>query len=85
MDKLVIQGGARLNGEITISGAKNAALPILCAALLAETPLQLSSVPALKDVGSTIKLLEKMGAKVSVDGDKVTLDASVITSQEAPY
>ena len=85
MDKLVIQGGNPLNGEITISGAKNAALPILCAALLAESPLQLSNVPALKDVGSTIKLLEKMGAKVIINGDKVNLDASDITNQEAPY
>jgi len=68
-----------------ISGAKNAALPILCASLLAETPLHLTSVPALKDVGSTIKLLEKMGVKVNRDADKVSLDASIIHSKEAPY
>ena len=85
MDKLIIQGGNRLHGEVLISGAKNAALPILCAALLAETPLHLTSVPALKDVGSTIKLLEKMGVKVNRDGDKVILDASIIHSKEAPY
>ncbi|OGV76909.1 MAG: UDP-N-acetylglucosamine 1-carboxyvinyltransferase [Methylotenera sp. RIFCSPLOWO2_02_FULL_45_14] len=85
MDKLIIQGGNRLNGEVTISGAKNAALPILCASLLAETPLYLSSVPALKDVGSTIKLLEQMGVKAERNADKVTLDASVIHSFEAPY
>lgn len=85
MDKLIIQGGNRLNGEVTISGAKNAALPILCASLLAETPLCLSSVPALKDVGSTIKLLEQMGVKTERNADKVTLDASVINSFEAPY
>ncbi|MFM2434885.1 MAG: hypothetical protein RL063_865 [Pseudomonadota bacterium] len=85
MDKLIIQGGNRLHGEVLISGAKNAALPILCAALLAETPLHLSSVPALKDVGSTIKLLEKMGVKVNRDADQVSLDASVIHSKEAPY
>ncbi len=85
MDKLIIQGGNRLHGEVLISGAKNAALPILCAALLAETPLHLTSVPALKDVGSTIKLLEKMGVKVNRDGDKVSLDASIIHSKEAPY
>jgi UDP-N-acetylglucosamine 1-carboxyvinyltransferase len=85
LDKLIIQGGNRLHGEVLISGAKNAALPILCAALLAETPLHLTSVPALKDVGSTIKLLEKMGVKVNRDADKVSLDASIIHSKEAPY
>ena len=85
MDKLVIQGGARLQGEVTVSGAKNAALPILCAALLAETPLKLSSVPKLKDVGTTIHLLEHMGVKASRQGDKVDLDASIIHTLEAPY
>jgi UDP-N-acetylglucosamine 1-carboxyvinyltransferase len=85
LDKLIIQGGNRLNGEVTISGAKNAALPILCASLLAETPLYLSSIPVLKDVGSTIKLLEQMGVKAERNADKVTLDASVIHSFEAPY
>lgn len=85
MDKLLITGGNRLNGVVTISGAKNAALPILCASLLAETPLHLSSVPALKDVGSTIKLLEQMGVKVERAADKVSLDASIIHTKEAPY
>jgi UDP-N-acetylglucosamine 1-carboxyvinyltransferase len=85
LDKLVIQGGARLHGEVTISGAKNAALPILCAALLAETPLKLSSVPKLKDVGTTINLLQHMGVVVKRDADKVDLDASHIKILEAPY
>lgn len=85
MDKLVIQGGARLHGEVTISGAKNAALPILCAALLAETPLKLSSVPKLKDVGTTINLLQHMGVLVTRNADKVDLDASNIQILEAPY
>lgn len=85
MDKLVIQGGSRLHGEVTISGAKNAALPILCAALLAETPLKLSSVPKLKDVGTTIHLLEHMGVVVTRNADKVNLDASSIKILEAPY
>jgi len=85
LDKLVIQGGSRLHGEVTISGAKNAALPILCAALLAETPLKLSSVPKLKDVGTTIHLLEHMGVVVTRDADKVNLDASSIKILEAPY
>lgn len=85
MDKLVIQGGNRLNGEVTISGAKNAALPILCAALLAETPLNLSSVAALKDIDTTLKLLDMMGVKIARDHDKVSLDASDVTSFEATY
>jgi UDP-N-acetylglucosamine 1-carboxyvinyltransferase len=85
LDKLLIQGGARLHGEVTISGAKNAALPILCAALLAEDTLKLSSVPKLKDVGTTISLLEHMGVKVNRQADKVELDARVIQDLEAPY
>jgi UDP-N-acetylglucosamine 1-carboxyvinyltransferase len=85
LDKLIIEGGAKLNGEIAISGAKNAALPILCAALLAETPLRLTSVAALKDIDTTLKLLDTMGVKVTRDADKVSLDASDVTSFEATY
>lgn len=85
MDKLIIEGGAKLNGEVTISGAKNAALPILCAALLAETPLHLSGVAALKDIDTTLKLLDTMGVKVVREADKVTLDASEVASFEATY
>ncbi len=85
MDKLIIQGGNRLHGEVTISGAKNAALPILCASLLAETPLHLSSVAALKDIDTILKLLGMMGVKVTRDADKVNLDASDVASFEATY
>lgn len=85
MDKLIIQGGNRLHGEVTVSGAKNAALPILCASLLAETPLQLSGVAALKDIDTTIKLLAMMGVKISRNVDAVTLDASEVASFEATY
>ncbi len=85
MDKLIIQGGQRLNGEVIVSGAKNAALPILCASLLAETPLNLSSVAALKDIDTTIKLLDTMGVKITRDADKVSLDASEVQSFEATY
>lgn len=74
-----------LHGEVVISGAKNAALPILCAGLLAETPLTLSQVPDLRDVSSTLKLLDTMGVKVNKTGDKVTLDASEVASFEATY
>ncbi len=86
MEKLVIEGGYPLNGEVDISGAKNAALPILCAALLAETPLKLCHVPVLRDVGTTQQLLAHMGVVVTDHGDNcVTLDAGNITSHEAPY
>lgn len=85
MDKLIIEGGFKLNGEITISGAKNAALPILCASLLAETPLVLSGVAALKDIDTTIKLLDIMGVKIARNADKVSLDASDVQSFEATY
>ena len=85
MDKLIIQGGNRLHGEVTVSGAKNAALPILCASLLAETPLQLSGVAALKDIDTTIKLLAMMGVKITRNVDAVTLDASEVASFEATY
>jgi UDP-N-acetylglucosamine 1-carboxyvinyltransferase len=85
LDKLLIKGGNRLHGEVTISGAKNAALPILCASLLAETPLHLSGVAALVDIDTTIKLLDTMGVKISRKADKVTLDASEVASFEATY
>lgn len=85
MDKLIIQGGNRLHGEVTVSGAKNAALPILCASLLAETPLQLSGVAALKDIDTTIKLLAMMGVKITRNVDAVTLNASEVASFEATY
>ena len=85
MDKLIIEGGRQLHGEVTVSGAKNAALPILCASLLAETPLHLTAVAALKDIDTTIKLLDTMGVKVNREADKVTLDASDVQSFEATY
>ncbi|AKR42405.1 UDP-N-acetylglucosamine 1-carboxyvinyltransferase [Methylophilus sp. TWE2] len=85
MDKLIIEGGVPLHGEVVVSGAKNAALPILCAGLLAETPFTLTGVPELRDVASTLKLLDTMGVKVSKNGDQVTLDASDVASFEATY
>jgi UDP-N-acetylglucosamine 1-carboxyvinyltransferase len=85
MDKLVVTGGARLSGEVAISGAKNAALPILCAALLSQEPLELSNVPDLNDIGTMLKLLEQMGVKVARDGHNVTLDASGLNNPVAPY
>ncbi|HEY9018048.1 UDP-N-acetylglucosamine 1-carboxyvinyltransferase [Thiomicrospira sp.] len=86
MDKLVIQGQAVLNGEVEISGSKNAALPILMGALLAETPVTLSNVPHLRDVTTTIQLLATMGTEVMMDERmNITLDSSHIHTKEAPY
>ena len=88
MDKLLIRGGRRLEGEITISGAKNAALPELCAALLTHEPVTLTNVPRLQDVSTTLKLVRSMGVKAErseAHPDTVTLDASAVTSPEAPY
>lgn len=85
MDKLLIQGGHRLSGEITISGAKNAALPILCAGLLTADAVQLSNVPLLQDVATMLKLLRQMGLQVEQDGEQVTLNGAAIDKLEAPY
>ena len=88
MDKLLIRGGRPLEGEVTISGAKNAALPELCAALLTAEPVTLTNVPRLNDVGTTLKLLRNMGAvcdRSEAQPDTVTLDTSTVTSPEAPY
>ncbi|MDP1680981.1 MAG: UDP-N-acetylglucosamine 1-carboxyvinyltransferase, partial [Burkholderiales bacterium] len=86
MDKLVIQGGVPLNGEIRISGAKNAALPILCAGLLTGDTLTLTNVPHLKDVTTTLTLLSQMGVQVTLDENMgVALDGSVVNNPVAPY
>ncbi len=88
MDKLLIRGGRALEGEVAISGAKNAALPELCAALLTAEPVTLTNVPRLQDVSTTLKLLRNMGVKAErseAQPDTVALDASAITSPEAPY
>jgi UDP-N-acetylglucosamine 1-carboxyvinyltransferase len=88
MDKLLIRGGRRLEGEITISGAKNAALPEICAALLSAEPVTLTNVPRLQDVNTTLKLLRNMGASAErseSQPDAVTVDAGSVTTPEAPY
>ncbi|BDT56605.1 UDP-N-acetylglucosamine 1-carboxyvinyltransferase [Massilia varians] len=85
MDKLQIVGGKRLHGDISVSGAKNAALPILCAGLLTGGDLELSNVPRLHDVRTILKLLAQTGLKVTQDDERVTLNGSNITSLEAPY
>lgn len=86
MDKLVITGGAKLSGEITVSGAKNAALPILCASLLTADDVHLSNVPNLQDVRTMVKLLRQMGVQSEVSGDgRVSLNASKVDKLIAPY
>ena len=85
MDQLKIVGGKRLEGSIVISGAKNAALPILCAGLLTSGDLELSNVPRLHDVKTMLKLLAKTGLAVQQDGENVTLNGSAIDHLEAPY
>ncbi|MCX7203436.1 MAG: UDP-N-acetylglucosamine 1-carboxyvinyltransferase [Burkholderiales bacterium] len=85
MDKLLIHGGRRLNGEVRISGAKNAALPILCASLLVPGTFRIDNVPALQDVDTTLKLLERMGVRSVREAGGVTLDASSVTHLEAAY
>ena len=85
MQKLRIRGGKPLRGSVRISGAKNAALPILCAAILTSEPLTLQNVPQLNDIGTMLKLLEQMGIKTRRDGEMVVLDAANLTNPAAPY
>lgn len=86
MDKLIITGGLPLNGEITISGAKNAALPILCASLLTADTLRLTNVPQLRDVRTTQKLLQGMGMRVMTDNvHEYELTGAGVNNLVAPY
>ncbi len=86
MDKLIITGGAQLSGELRISGAKNAALPILAATLLSETPVSVGNIPHLQDITTTMELLGRMGVHLVVDEKmNIEVDASTINSFDAPY
>jgi UDP-N-acetylglucosamine 1-carboxyvinyltransferase len=86
VDKLLIQGGARLEGTVAISGAKNAALPILAGTLLATETVTVRNVPQLKDVATTIALLQSMGAQATFDENlNVEVDASSVNRYRAPY
>ncbi|CAN7186649.1 UDP-N-acetylglucosamine 1-carboxyvinyltransferase [Trinickia sp. LjRoot230] len=85
MDKLAIEGGRTLSGEVRISGAKNAALPILCASLLAAEPVNLENVPDLKDVRTMLALLEQMGMRAETSGGAMSLDATHVDNPVAPY
>ncbi len=85
MDKFLIRGGNVLNGTVKISGAKNAALPLLAAMILAETPITLTNVPNLKDVNTLVKLIAGLGITMTYEGDTVVADTSTLDNYFAPY
>jgi UDP-N-acetylglucosamine 1-carboxyvinyltransferase len=85
MQKLSIHGGVPLSGEVRVAGAKNAALPVLAAALLTSEPVRVSNVPELNDVGTMIRLLERMGVAARRSAHAVELDASAVSQPFAPY
>ena len=86
MDKLIINGGSALSGDVRISGAKNAALPILAATLLSETPITVGNIPHLHDITTTMELLAQMGVRLLVDEKmRIEVDASEIRNPVAPY
>ncbi len=86
MDKLIISGGNKLAGELRISGAKNAALPILAASLLSETPVTIGNIPHLRDITTTMELLGRMGIQLTIDEKiNIEIDTSTIHNYEAPY
>ena len=86
MDKLIITGGAQLSGELRISGAKNAALPILAATLLCENPVSIGNIPHLHDITTTMQLLGQMGIHLTIDERmNIEVNSSTITKYEAPY
>jgi UDP-N-acetylglucosamine 1-carboxyvinyltransferase len=86
MDKLIITGGKPLSGDVRISGAKNAALPILAATLLAEQPMVIGNIPHLRDITTTMELIGRMGVEITVDETmRVEVDASKLDNPFAPY
>ena len=85
MQKIIVAGGACLRGEVRISGAKNAVLPILCATLLADDPVRITNVPRLHDVLTIARLLHGLGARVVHEGDALTVDPRSVDSHVAPY
>lgn len=88
MDRIVIEGGAPLAGEVTVSGSKNATLALMAAALLAESPMRLHNVPRLRDVDAMLQLLRSLGVAAEWDREdphRVTIDASSVREPEAPY
>src|SRR6187402_2086254 len=85
MQKLSIQGGVPLSGEVRVAGAKNAALPILAATLLTAAPVRITNLPRLNDVSTMEKLLARMGAKVDAGTNEAHIDARLVGEPFAPY
>ncbi|MFT4613039.1 MAG: UDP-N-acetylglucosamine 1-carboxyvinyltransferase [Bacteroidia bacterium] len=85
MEQIVITGNGPLRGDVSIAGAKNAALPIIAAALLSAEPLHITNVPAVRDIDTALKLMGLLGASVERDGTSMTLDSSAVNSVHAPY
>ena len=85
MDKLIIKGGKKLTGHVTVSGSKNASLPVFISTILAPGMNEISNVPFLRDINTTIKVLEQLGARVEGNGNVVRIDTSAIVNHEATY
>src|SRR5688572_4430570 len=85
MDKLMVRGGKPLEGTVRISGAKNAALPVMAATLLTPGVHRLRNVPRLRDTHTFARVLERLGAKVAFDANVLTIDTEGVNSVEAPY
>ena len=85
MEQIFITGNGPLSGEVTVAGAKNAALPIIAASLLSAEPLHVSNLPDVRDIGTALQLLELLGTKVERSGTELVLDSSQIQSVRAPY
>ena len=85
MDKFIIKGGKQISGQVDISGAKNAVLPLMTAALLVDGTTTISSVPDLRDTRTMMRLLKIIGADVSFVGNSMSINASKVNNLEAPY
>ncbi|MFP6598832.1 MAG: UDP-N-acetylglucosamine 1-carboxyvinyltransferase [Deltaproteobacteria bacterium] len=85
MDKIIVEGGRRLSGEVEVSGAKNAALPLIFASLLTDRSCRLRGLPEVADIRTALGLLEHMGAQVERSGSEATIDCSRLAETEAPY
>ena len=85
MDKLIIKGGKKLTGDVSVSGSKNASLPIFIATILAPGENEISNVPFLRDINTTIKVLETLGARIEGNGNVVRIDTSAVANHEATY
>ena len=84
MPSYIIEGGKRLEGEVKISGSKNASLPIICASILNGKKTKLYNVPDIHDTQVTLKILRYIGCKVKKDNDKIEIDSRYITKKEIP-